>query len=378
MISFVGISLKDFIQGSKLPPKYSFLRDLISKGEASIFVSDNFSSFSKRIKNKFLLKFIFFFETYILKYFEIYIWLIINKCFLKTKVIFNFKSITDEDVLILFSNILLDSKHPSTNIETLKKLKCKKIIHLSHYIHNTSIISKNVEDLNNYYFAFENNLKNNSPYFKKHFNYNKDFLQLVYGTRSIFKIEKNFEKREKKAVSIGSFQIYDNSYIDDTLKDCHNFYKTSTNFPIRKDIYEDQNNLREFIICYNTKIDKNNDYRKGPYFKFNINKMFNNFQMFICAEELGDAPGVSFAEGMKCGTVFIGKDSDCYKDIGMKDGYNYISYKNGLDEIIDKINFYQKNYNKLQNISKNGHSIAIEKFNSGYVQKLLLEFCKKI
>ena len=192
IVGLTGFSVKDYFKGSKIPPKYSFFKDMIKSGKINILVSDNFSSFSKKTKNKILLKFIFFIETYILKFLEIYLWLIINKCFGKTKVIFNKNKIKENDILILFSNLVLDTKHPSKNIETLKNLKCKKIIHLSHYKHFTSIISKNLSKIDDYYLAFENNLKKNSRYFNKHFDYKKDFFQLMYVVRGDFKNYKKF------------------------------------------------------------------------------------------------------------------------------------------------------------------------------------------
>tara|TARA_B100000945_G_C20309738_1_gene562238 strand:- start:735 stop:1040 length:306 start_codon:yes stop_codon:yes gene_type:complete len=99
--------------------------------------------------------------------------------------------------------------------------------------------------------------------------------------------------------------------------------------------------------------------------------------MFICGEELGDLPGISFAEGMRTGCVYLGNGNNlCYKDLGMIDGVNYIAHNNELNDIIDKIKFYQKNMNKLEIISRNGYEIASQKFNKNYVKKLFEENLK--
>jgi len=89
--------------------------------------------------------------------------------------------------------------------------------------------------------------------------------------------------------------------------------------------------------------------------------------MFIVGEEYGDLPGVSFAEGMKTGSVYLGYENDIYKDLGMIDGVHYISHNNTVEDIVDKIIFYQSNIDKLDNISRNGLDLAVEKFNETYV-----------
>lgn len=378
LLSLAGVSVKDYFKRSKIPPKYSFFRDMIKSGKINILVSDNFSSFTKKIKNKILLKFIFFIETYFLKFFEIYLWLIINGCFGKTKVTFNKNQIKENDILIFFSNCVLDTEHPSKNIETLKHLKCKKIIHLSHYKHFTSTISKNLKKIDNYYLAFENNLKKNSKYFNKHFDYKKDFLQLMYVARESFKNNKKFNQRKNKAMSIGSFQVLSPESINSSFRDCYEFYKSNVTSEIRYEIYKNSNHNKHLIECFNSEITPQQDFSKRDYYKIDLNKKFNEYQMFICGEELGDAPGISFVEGMKCGCVFIGLDDYCYKDIGLIDGHNYIAYSNDLNEVLDKIKFYQKNYEKLENISKNSYNIASEKFNSKYVQNQFYQFCYNI
>ena len=65
--------------------------------------------------------------------------------------------------------------------------------------------------------------------------------------------------------------------------------------------------------------------------------------MFICGEELGDLPGISFAEGMRNQGVYLGNGKNyCYKDLGMIDGVHYIAHNNEINDIVDKIKFYKK------------------------------------
>ena len=93
--------------------------------------------------------------------------------------------------------------------------------------------------------------------------------------------------------------------------------------------------------------------------------------MFICGEELGDLPGISFAEGMRTGCVYLGNGKNyCYKDLGMIDGVHYIAHNNEINDIVDKIKFYKKNINKLENISKSGYELACQKFDENYVKHI--------
>ena len=200
----------------------------------------------------------------------------------------------------------------------------------------------------------------------------------MYVARGDFKNYKKFSERKNKAISTGSFQILDEKSIDYSFRDCYEFYKTNVTSEIRLEIYKNSKKNKDLIECYNSEIILQQDFSKRDYYKIDLNEKFNEYQMFICGEELGDAPGVSFAEGMKCGCVFIGLDDYCYKDIGLIDGYNFISHSNDLNEILDKIKFYQKNFEKLEMISKNSYNIANEKFNSDYVQYQFSQFCDKI
>lgn len=116
---------------------------------------------------------------------------------------------------------------------------------------------------------------------------------------------------------------------------------------------------------------KNQNFKIREYYDFDIVEAFNSYKMFICGEELGDLPGISFAEGMKTGSVYLGNgDNHCYKDLGMIDGVHYISHSNNLIDIVDKIKFYQKNEDKLEKISRASYELASKKFSEEYVTKV--------
>ena len=113
-----------------------------------------------------------------------------------------------------------------------------------------------------------------------------------------------------------------------------NFYKQNTVHPIRKEIFENKDTYKDYIECLNAPVIKNQDYKLRKYYDIDIVEKFNSFQMFICGEELGDLPGISFAEGMRTGCVYLGNGKNyCYKDLGMIDGVHYIAHNNEINDI---------------------------------------------
>jgi len=366
--SMVGRTLFDFLKNSKIYPKYSFLKKLIKDGDLSILIAGDYTSNQKKFSNIYLKKLYFFFETYIFKYIEIYLWLIINKINpFNVKISFNISNIKKDDTLLIFSNLNLDQDYRvSKNVSILSSIDCKKIVHLSHYIFKTKIISDNCKKINRMYFIAENNLKKNSKYFNYYFNfYEKQFFNIPYSVRKKFIYKNNFKLRKNKCLSLGSFQLYKKNNPD--IKEINEFYNSDTIHKIRKEIYFNKEKFKNYFKCLSEPIYKTETYFKAKYYDFDIVEQLNSYKMFIVGEEYGDSPGVLFAEGMKTGSVYLGYNNDIYKDLGMIDGVHYISHNNTLEDIVDKIIFYQSNIDKLENISRNGLDLAVEKFNETYV-----------
>ena len=323
-------------------------------------------------KNKITIKLIYFIDKYLFKYVQIYLWVIINGINpFKVNIIFDVSRLQKKDILILYSNLNLDTKYEdSQNVQTIVNLDCKKLIHLSHYIFFTKIISENCKKIKNYHFMAENDLKNNSTFFKKYFSfYKNNFLSFPFVAGERFKNKKIFKDRKNKCISTGSFQIHE--IIENKIDSVLEFYEQDTIHPIRKQIFNNKDIFKDYIECLNGPILKNQNFKIRKYYDFDIVEAFNSYKMFICGEELGDLPGISFAEGMKTGSVYLGSgDNHCYKDLGMIDGVHYISHSNNLIDIVDKIKFYQKNEDKLEKISRASYELASEKFSEEYVTKV--------
>ena len=78
--------------------------------------------------------------------------------------------------------------------------------------------------------------------------------------------------------------------------------------------------------------------------------------MFICPEDVNGSYGVGTIEGMACGCAMIGWDYGAFEDMGMTAGVHYISYDGTMENLIEKIRYYQKpeNQNELRQIAQNG------------------------
>lgn len=376
--SMIGKTISEIFGKSKIPSKYGFLKDLIKENKLSVLIAGNYSSLGVYFSNKILLKFIYIFEKFFYKYIQIYLWYLVNKINpFKVKTVFDFKKLKEKDVLIIHSNLNLDVDYElSQNANVIANSNCKKLIHLSHYNFYTETISNNCKKIKNFYFIAENDLKKNSLYFQKYFSfYENNFFSLPFAVKDKFVNITKFIERESRCMSIGSFEVYSKSR--NNVATLMNFYNENTVHPIRKEIFENQSLLINYIECFNAPVVKNENFKLRKYYDFDIVKKFNSFKMFISGEELGDLPGISFAEGMSTGCVYLGNGNNlCYKDLGMIDGVNYIAHNNELNDIIDKIKFYQKNINKLEIISRNGYEIACQKFNKNYVKKLFEENLK--
>ena len=367
--NLAGKTVRDFFFQSKVPPKFNFLLKLINQKKITIYCDRDCLSLKLNfIKNEKINNIFFFF----LRYIEIYLCLIINNVSIfKASIIFDKKKISREDIFFSFSHRVIDKTDDFAN--TILNLDCIKVFHLSHYIFFTKSIVDNIKNKTNIHFVAENNLYKNSDYFKRHFySYKGKFLNLPYSVRKKFIKIDNYQNRQNKCMAIGSYQDISNQIHQ--MKEFYNFYQQLTIHPLRKLIDELCNNNNDFIDNYISKITDHKNYDKRKYYDFDLVSKFNSYKMFICPEELGDLPGISFAEGMMCGSAYIGAHNDMYTDLGMKDGLNYISHNGHYEDIVDKILFYQNNGKILENIANRGHEIAKKLFNDNYVINNFLNF----
>jgi glycosyltransferase involved in cell wall biosynthesis len=99
--------------------------------------------------------------------------------------------------------------------------------------------------------------------------------------------------------------------------------------------------------------------------------------MFVVPEEAIDLPGIGFVEGMACGAAFIGLRNPMYSDLGLVDGIHYIGYNGKLDDMLQKISYYQEHGQELTRIAENGYEFVKKKFDGPKVAEDFFSFLKK-
>lgn len=120
------------------------------------------------------------------------------------------------------------------------------------------------------------------------------------------------------------------------------------------------------------------------YYKIDIVKLYNEYKMFVVPEEAIDLPGIGFVEGMACGSAFIGKRDPMYEDVGLIDKVNYIGYDGTLNDLIEKITYYQYHGEELEAIAQEGYNfvncnftgkVVVENFLSKLKEELIIRKC---
>jgi len=286
-----------------------------------------------------------------------------------------------------------------------KNSNCKKVFHLSHFGYNTRIASQYCNISNATALVCESNLKKNSKLFNSFFDwYGKDIIQLPYIPADRFQNYKSFDERKNIALATGTItypiddqgfrkihhdgilqpirnKIFENkekvsSYIDCYITDIRDYGKTI------KDRKQKSNNIfikllqlipytiRDINILYKIYFTRKKENKKKSslsgerdYYKLDIVQTYNNCKMFVCPEEIIGIPGIGFVEGMACGSAYIGLNSSIYKDYGMIDKQHYIAYDGTLDDLVNKISYYQKNQTELEEIANNGYGFVKKYFN---------------
>jgi len=371
--------------------KYEYFLDYLIENniEFSFLVDGRDFSFGRK-----------YFNSIILAKIEILLWIILNKLNpFRIKILSKINSLNKDDILFLFAYGSLmttsrnerEEKKLNSLINELKSTKALKIAHLTHFMYDIKGCSNNTKDAGIDFLVAENNLKKNSAFFKKYFHwYNKDVYLLPFVAQSRFKNKTKFSDRENLAVATGTlpFPMKNEEFIE--------FYKSKDIHPMRREIFENRFKIQSKIKSYIYEMSENKksknygfvllnkfsnfffshfENKQTKYFDFDIVQLYNSYTMFVVPEEVNGLPGIGFIEGLMCGCVLIGNSCGYYEDMGFIDGKNYISYDGTLDNLLNKINFYQSNINLLESISRESYRFVSENFNqdvvsSAYILKL--------
>lgn len=363
--------LNFFLAKRKSVKKYEHLIDFFFEKDGVLYVYvDSYNLINRSGLNYFLPKL-----------FGFYLWAVLNRFNpFRIKVITDISKITSSDVI--FTYIYPNFTNQKANLsnrrlllnKSFEETKALKIIHFTHFNYNSKYASQNLKKVNFDLIIAENDLMNNSPYFQQHFNwYNKHFLVLPFVPKDRFKNITPFSARKNKAIATGTITLpMDDDFVQ--------FFGHSDLHPMRNLIYKQRDNIAEYIdslispIIEEEENGKTSD-RQKKYFSFDIVQKYNEYKMFIVPEEISGLPGIGFVEGMKCGSVFIGKECKMYSDLGLISCVHYIGYDGTLVDLINKISYYQSRPLELEQIAINGYSYVDSEFTK---QKVGDKILKKI
>jgi glycosyltransferase involved in cell wall biosynthesis len=200
----------------------------------------------------------------------------------------------------------------------------------------------------------------------------------------------SFNKRKNICLATGSLiQLKEFSDSNKQYSDFLKFHPDGILHPLRATIIKNKKSLIQYIDSYMANFWekkrkeweekssfftkwKNRIYNaafasKRSYLKFNIVEKYNEYKMFVIPEEAIDLPGIGYVEGMACGTAYIGKIDPMYTDLGLIPGKHFIGYNGTLADLKKKINYYQKNNDKLEVIANSGYKFVSENFSEDTV-----------
>lgn len=301
----------------------------------------------------------------------------------KIKVITDAGQLRDDDIIIGY-------RHVPSSLYKMSELPGFKVISLIHF-HGQQSDAKMIAEAKPDVLINESNLSGYSDIYKRYYDLNIPIIVHPFVAAERFVSNKPFEERESRCFSTGTI----------TYKHHPEFievYGDPCDQPTRKQILDNKEKLEQYVACYNANYLENSKQktisadenpiirkfkalynlthvgRQKSYFSFNMVEKMNDFQMCLVGEEVLGIPGIGFVEGMACGCAYIGQKIGYYEDLGMVEGVHYIGYDGTLEDLKEKISYYQQpeHQTELKQIALNGYNFAQEYFRGEKVAKELL------
>lgn len=320
-----------------------------------------------------------------------YNWILKKNNIDKRKII-RLKSVDDirEDDIIILYNLFSDT------FSGLENVKGTKILSFLHF-HGNREDSPRIEQLGIDAIFNEVNLQENCELFRKFYDVKAPWIIIPFIPAARFKRIKPFSERINKAFSVGTItykthpefiEVYGDPCdqpIRKAVKDNSEFFKDTADS--YSSDYNEDDTVKVVLPSdnifqrYSKKIyNRLHNGRQKRYFSFDMVEKFNDYKMHIVGEEILGIPGIGFAEGMACGSAYIGLDIPAYRDWGLIPGVHYISYDGTKEGLKSTIEFWQRpgNQEKLEKIANAGYEFVKENFTHEKVGHHLLDEFKKI
>ncbi len=314
-----------------------------------------------------------------LAYLELLIWLLVNRINpLQHPIYLNTTQLDPaRDILFMYARGTLTRKSSDTPWENYQGLI---YIHLTHYFLAVQQIASNIARLPHPVLVAESNLKHNrfhQYYFPA--GHSLYVLPFVFQRRHQ-RINQSFASRSNKCFAVGT--IFEAAY-----PDYRRVFGDAPFHPMRQLIHTHAKQIQAYIDSFITATDYQNlkvvsaadtfaerwakrvlpgiilekvisNHTKN-YFSFDIVEKYNAYRMFISPEEIIGLPSINFVEGMACGSAYFGIDHPMYTELGMVPNQHYVTYQeNNLEDLIDKIQYYQQHPEQLEKIAARGYGFV--------------------
>lgn len=311
--------------------------------------------------------------------FHLLAWAVINRLNLsRVRFVFTPSGLRDKDVVIFmhYGSFTAEDESGAKACRELadcfKDLDIFKIVHMTHYAYCSKIGAANLELLSPDMLVAENDLRKNSPFFMRNFKgVSGEFYHLPFVAALRFQRRVGFSRRTNRLGVTGSitYKMKDTDFL--------RYFGQDELQPMRRKIYERQAELSSLIDSFIYDLDEarqkesaltsSDDLdvtraqaaaKQRNYYNADIVEFFNSYRMFAVPEEVCDLPGISFIEGMACGTAYFGLDNPMYRDIGMVPGVHYVAYDGTLEHLLERVAYYQQHADELEQIAEQGYQIA--------------------
>ena len=336
---FIFESFAYKILGRKSLKKYKYLQKFIFNNTTYFyFKTSSFYNYLRKIKFTFLdILFLKIEKKYFLKYNNLE-----NIQTIKIQNTYSF------DVVFCFGFSIRDFKF--YDLELIAKKSKSFIIHLSHYHLYADKINE-WSKLENVKFCSDSDMTNN--YFYNYFvdTKPKHFI-LSYIIEDKFKQTTNWNERENKIVSTGTFHEFEKIY---NKKELHTnlvsgYFNSLSLHPERRIVNLFSNKIN-YLDSYSSTmgsikiLNKSLKINQKDYFKKDIVTIYNQYKYaFVGEESIIGIPGIGIFEAILCGCFPIINKS-MYKGTPLEDSNLVINYNN-IDELINQILHFKSNFTK--------------------------------
>lgn len=380
-----GKSVKVWLYKMPWKPKYAFiLREHIRRsGQIHILLPEHVGKF--RLVH-------YFFE-----WLHVKLWAAVNGHNpLSVKTVLNPKQMRDSDVLLVMyvGNFVLHDgpKNVDRLVPYLNDCHGRIVLNVNHYPYHAGHASTLLRGFRFDAFWAENDLRTNSSFFREHFSdFPQRFIVTPFAVRANFNSLKAYAQRKKAAIAVGSVSL---KMTDDQYFVAH--FKHDNLQPLRDAIYhgipEAYREKLHTVVSHINQGGAARPVRGAPnpitairnwfhnvfiggqrkYHSFDMCALFNDYKVHIVGEEVVGLPGIGFAEGMMCGTAFMGLDDAMYRVHGLIPDVHYITYTGGYEEMLLKLDQVINDDDRLASISRAGHEFAKTNFTESSVYKKLM------